>query len=238
MNRAYLRVQDLVRGLHSCSPALLYPSVHLEYTCYQRLACIREESLPTRLAARWEAEQAMERLYRQAQQKYGRYTDPRSPDGFLARFRADLDGRLSALREALAPCRNRRTAAIVNRIHADLKPDEVLRSLEQANRELLARYALPELGEYLSRIQYDKDDPSQFEEGIVKLMAMAFVRYGYDLLPAIHQLERDALDRLRAFEKDLEGRASFSLNQHIIAPIQTKLPILRELLEEDRKGAP
>ena len=47
--------KNLVRELHSCSPALLYPSVHLEYTRYQRLACIREESLPTSLAAKLEA---------------------------------------------------------------------------------------------------------------------------------------------------------------------------------------
>lgn len=236
MHRGYLNFQRLVRELQSCSPSLLYPHVCLEYTRCQRLACIWEESLPTQTAARREAEQIMEQLYRQAERKYGRYTDPRSPDGFLAQFRGELDRRLSTLREALAPCRTERTAAVCSRISVELKPDKVLRTMEQANWELLARYALPEAETYFRCIQYDKDDPSRFEEGLLKLAAKAFVRYGYNLLPAIYQLEQDALERLRAFERDLECRASFAMNQHLIAPIQAKLPILRALLEESREG--
>lgn len=108
--------------------------------------------------------------------------------------------------------------------------------MEQANRELLARYALPELAVYFRHIQYDKNDPSRFEEGLLKLAAKAFIRYGYDLLPAIYQLEQDAMDRLRRFERELETYASQTMHQHLIAPIQAKLPILRELLEENRKG--
>ena len=69
--------------------------------------------------------------------------------------------------------------------------------MEQANWELLTRYALPEPEVYFRCIQYEKDDPSRFEEGLLKLAAKAFVRYGYDLLPAINQLEQDAMDRLR-----------------------------------------
>lgn len=40
INRAYLRVQKLVRELHGCSPSLRYPYVHLEYTRCQRTAYI------------------------------------------------------------------------------------------------------------------------------------------------------------------------------------------------------
>ena len=236
MHRGYLKFQRLVRELHNCSPSLLYPHVRLEYTHYQRTAYIWEESLPTQTAARRNAEQIMEQLYRQAAQKYGRYTDPRSPDGFLARFREELNRRLSSLREALVPCRTERTAAVCNRISIDLKPDGVLRAMEQANRELLTRYTLPEPEVYFRHIQYDKNDPSRFEEGLLKLAAMAFVRYGYDLLPAIKQLEQDAMDRLRGFERELETCASQTMHQHLIAPIQAKFPILRELLEGDRKG--
>ena len=236
MNRAYLRVQKLIRELHSCSPSLLYPHVHLEYTRYRRMACIWEESLPTQIAARWEAEQTMEQLYRQAVQKYGRYTDPRSPDGFLTRFQEELNQRLSSLREALVPCRTERTAAVCNRISIDLKPDGVLSAMEQANLELLTRYALPEPEVYFRCIRYEKDDPSRFEEGLLKLAAKAFVRYGYDLLPAINQMEQDAMDRLRGFERELETCASRTIHQYLIAPIQAKLPILRELLEGTRKG--
>lgn len=166
----------------------------------------------------------MAQLYRQAERKYGRYTGPRSPNGFLVQFQGELDRRLSALWEALAPCRTERTAAVCNRIGIDLKPDEVLGAMEQANRELLARYALPELETYLGHIQYEKDDPSQFEEGLLKWAAMVFIRYGYDLLPAINRLEQDATERLRLFERDLEACASRTIHQHLIAPIQSKLP--------------
>lgn len=81
----------------------------------------------------------MEQLYRQAEQKYGRYTDPRSLAGFLAQFQRDLDRRLSSLREALASCRTERTTAVCSRISIDLKPDRMLSTMEQATRELLAQ---------------------------------------------------------------------------------------------------
>lgn len=73
---------------------------------------------------------------------------------------------------------------------------------------------------------------------MLKLVAKAFVRYGYNLLPAIHQLEQDAMDRLREFERELKTCASRTMHQHLIAPIQVKLSILKELLEENRKGVP
>ena len=56
------------------------------------------------------------------------------------------------------------------------------------------------------------------------------MRWGYDLMPAIQQLEADAQERLESIHQSFTAQASISVRKHIIAPVQAKLPILRELL--------
>ena len=84
---------------------------------------------------------------------------------------------------------------------------------------------------YCQHIVYEKNDPSENEEGFLWLVSKAFIRWGYDLMPAIQQLEADAQERLESIHKSFAAQASLSARKHIIAPVQAKLPILRELLE-------
>ena len=67
----------------------------------------------------------------------------------------------------------------------------------------------------------------------MKLVARAFTRHGYDLLSAIQHLEEDAAHQLSTFQNAFDARAALSISEHITAPVQTKLPILRELLERN-----
>ena len=232
MDKRFARVQDLVRGLDRCGSHALFPHVFLDCDKWQRLPYTWEEGLPTKLAAVWEAEKLLGDLYRQAEQKVWRYTDSRSPDSFLLRFQAALNSRLSELREALGRCRTRDTAALVNRIGALLTPEQVFQDMEQVHAELAAAYPLPELIHYFGHIEYMRYDPSEWEEGFLKLVSKAFIRHGYNLLPAISQLEEDAGSQLAAFQKAFDTQAAISISKHITAPVQTKLPILRELLEQ------
>lgn len=190
-----------------------------------------EEGLPTKLAAVCEAEKLLRPLYRQAEQKFRHYTDPRSPDSFLLRFQAALNGHLSDLREAVGRCRTQDTAALVNRIGALLTPEQVFQDMERVHAELTAAYPLPDMASYFGHIEYIRYDPSEWEEGLLKLVSKAFIRHGYNLLPAISQIEEDAGNQLAAFQKAFDTQAAISISKHITAPVQAKLPILRELLE-------
>ena len=231
MDKRFDKVQSLVRGLDSCGSWIIFPHVFLDYDKWQRLPYTWEEGLPTRLAAVCEAEKLLRPLYRQAEQKFRHYTDPRSPDSFLLRFQAALNSQLSSLREALGRCRTQETAALVNRIGILLTPEQMFQDMEQVNAELTAAYPLPELTRYFGHIEYIRYDPSEWEEGFLKLVSKAFIRHGYNLLPAISQIEEDAGNQLAAFQKAFDTQAAISISKHITAPVQAKLPVLRELLE-------
>ena len=231
MDKRFDKVQNLVRGLDSCGSWIIFPHVFLDYDKWQRLPYTWEEGLPTKLAAVCEAEKLLRPLYRQAEQKFRHYTDPRSPDSFLLRFQTALNGHLSELREALGRCRTHDTAALVNRIGILLTPEQVFQDMEQVNAELTAAYPLPELTRYFGHIEYMRYDPSEWEEGLLKLVSKAFIRHGYNLLPAISQIEEDAGNQLAAFQKAFDTQAAISISKHITAPVQAKLPVLRELLE-------
>ena len=231
MDKRFAKVQSLVRGLDSCGSWIIFPHVFLDYDKWQRLPYTWEEGLPTKLAAVCEAEKLLRPLYRQAEGKFRHYTDPRSPDSFLLRFQAALNGQLSGLREALGRCRTQDTAALVNRIGILLTPEQVFQDMEQVNAELTAAYPLPELTRYFGHIEYMRYDPSEWEEGLLKLVSKAFILHGYNLLPAISQIEEDAGNQLAAFQKAFDTQAAISISKHITATVQAKLPVLRELLE-------
>lgn len=231
MDRRFARVQSLLRGLEGCGCGAVCPRISLEYGNWRRMASVWEESFPTRSAALRSAEGALEALYRQAEAQSGAYTDPRAPEGFLCGFQWELDRRLSALREAVGQCRTPDTAALANRLSRMLTPEEVFQEMERAGRELLSGCALPELSRYCGLVRCERHDPSECEEGLLWLLGKALIRWGYDLLPAIWQLEEDANRRLEEFRRAFDARAGLSISRHITAPVQARLPLLRELLE-------
>ena len=188
MDKRFVKVKNLVRDLDGCNSGVLFPHVFLDYDKWQRLPYTWEEGLPTKLAAVCEAEKLLRPLYRQAEQKFRHYTDPRSPDSFLLRFQAALNGHLSDLREAVGRCRTQDTAALVNRIGALLTPEQVFQDMERVHAELTAAYPLPDMASYFGHIEYIRYDPSEWEEGLLKLVSKAFIRHGYNLLPAISQI--------------------------------------------------
>lgn len=230
MNKDFVRVQTLLRDLEHTVPSHVSPYLHLEYGRWWRSAFVWEESFPSKPAARRNAEQELAALYQQAEQKFHTYTDGHTPDGFLLRSKAEYDRRLSDLREAVGCCRTEATAPIVNRIGLLLVSDHLFQELDQIYAELCASYSLPGLEHYCQHIVYERNDPSESEEGFLWLVSKALMRWGYDLMPAIQQLEADAQERLESIHQSFTAQASISVRKHIIAPVQAKLPILRELL--------
>ena len=233
MDKQFANVQALVHSLARCNSGVLYPHVFLDYDSWQRLPWIWEDGLPSRLSAVCEAEKRMDALYRQAEEKFRRYTDPHSPDSFLLRFQSALSGHLSELREALGRCRPQETAAIVNRIGALLSPVPVFRDMEQVNRELTTAHPLPEAASYHQWINYVQYDPSESEEGLMKLVAKAFTRHGYDLTDTCFQLEQDAETLLTGYRSAIAEQVSLYLHQYVIASVQGKLPTLNAILEKE-----
>lgn len=85
---------------------------------------------------------------------------------------------------------------------------------------------------YLSYVQYAINDPSEGEEGLSWLLGKCFIRHGYDLFPAISELESDLSQQIRKFQQAFTVQSKHALHQHIIAPLQTLLPILHQSLSQ------
>lgn len=234
MDKRYARVRALVKELEGCGSGACRPRVRVEWDGRPRLAWVWEESFPSRAAARREAERALEGLYRQAEEKFRAYTDPRWPEGFCGCFLGELNGRLSALREALGRCRTERTAALVNRFTRLMTPEAVSREMAQISADLVRTWPMPGLDSCRARIAYEQNDPSQGEEGLFWLAAKAFVRWGCDLWPAVRWMEEEAGRRLEAIQKAFDAQAALSVSRHITAPVQARLPLLGELLDREQ----
>lgn len=230
MSKELAQFENGLKGLRFCASTVIYPHISLSRERRSRLACIWDESLPTRAAADREAGKRLRELYRSAGEQMEAYLDHQSPDGFFVSFQTHLNSRLSVLREGLAACRTENSAPVVAQLQELLIPDNICEELREIHGDLRCRYALKEERDYAAQVEYSKDDPSAFEEGLSRLIAKAFCRYGYDLLPVILNMEEDAVKQLGGFQAAFHAQAALLIDKHVITPVQKKLPILRALL--------
>lgn len=222
--------QTALEGLRSCTPDRI-PHMLLSRDSYCRLACIPEESLPSKTVCVKAAQERLSELYGEAVKQMESYQDSRSSTSALSTFQAALNRRLSDLRAALGLCRTVSTAAVVNRIMSHLDGAAILEAVDTANQDLCLHYALPTAESYFSKISYDVYDPSEFEEGIGKLIAFFFIRHGYDLLPAVQALENDVNELLRGYQAAFQALAQAEIERSILSPVQSKLPLLQNVVE-------
>lgn len=236
MHKELEKFEKLADGLHTFTPGILCPHVNLSHDNCTRLACLCEESFPTQAAAQRDAQQRLLQAYQDAQKQMAVYLDWQSPTGFGVVFQSHLNLRLAALRQALSPCRTEHSAPVAARIQELLVSDSVFRELPEVYRVLARKYDLPPLAHYSSLVTYSKHDPSEWETGFSRLIAKAFTRYGYDLLPAILQMEEDSAAQLNTFQAALRAQTVLLIDRHILTPVQKKLPLLQALLDA-RTGA-
>ncbi len=227
--------QAALEGLRSCTPGGA-PHVLLPREGYCRLASDPEEGLSSKSTCIKEAQQQFLSLYSEAEKQIESYCDPRSATSFLSLFQSALNHRLSDLRTSLGSCRTAHTATAVNRLMPLLDGTAVFDAVVTANKDLCQHYVLPPAEHYFSKTSYDVYDPGEFEAGIGKLIAVFFVRHGYNLLPAVQALENDANELLRNYQAAFQAMAQAEIERCILTPVQSKLPLLREA-EEGRRPA-
>lgn len=231
LNKNYQKFKSSLERLRDCVDFAALPRLHLTRDDCCRAACIPEESFTSKAACTHTAERRLRHEHENASRQYDSYTDSHSSKSFVTGLDSLLSARLSHLKDVLGQCRAEHSAALVNRILPLLTPDAVISDIQSFNDELKARYTLPPVETYYTQISYETFDPSEFEEGLFKLMAKAFTRYGYNLYDAVNRMESDARRAIEDFRNDLNAHVKISINKHIISPIEDKLPLLREALE-------
>lgn len=202
-----------------CSDKPARPYVSLDRDHYQCSAYLPEESFSSRFACTQAAENKLHEYYVEAYTQFAAYSDPLSADGFLTRFKEHLVSLLAELKEQLEICRTPDRAADIDAVLNCLVPDEVIRCSEQIHETLRKRYVLPPEDTYKHQIAYEKYDPAAYESSpAAKLIAKLFVRYGFDLLEAIHRLEFDAARILLQYKNAFDAQMVLEIERSIIRP--------------------
>lgn len=69
------------------------------------------------------------------------------------------------------------------------------------------------------RISYDAWNSSDYEEGLAKLFAKGFVRYGFDCYDAISIIETDSQTALDRFQADFNAQMQDEILAGIVEPV-------------------
>ena len=94
--------------------------------------------------------------------------------------------------------------------------------------DLAAKHSLQAANVYYEEITWDVWDPSDYEEGLAKLFAKGFMRYGFSCYDAIRSIETDAQTTLDSFQADFNTQIQDEILYRIIEPVQRLFSQLRD----------
>lgn len=83
MSNDLIRFEKSINGLRSCTSTVNFPHISLPRERYSRLACIWDESLPTKAAAERDAEKRLRELYQTAVEQMDAYLDTAALENIL-----------------------------------------------------------------------------------------------------------------------------------------------------------
>lgn len=177
-----------------------------------------------------EARRQLERTYREIEKQMMTYTK-RSGDHSIYKSMIDsLDSRIEDRRKDLAKIQSPKVSSIVSQIEKYLKKTTVAEKATDICDRLADEYSLSEVNSYYSEIEYDVNDPSEFESGVAAIIAKAFKTYGYNANGAASSICDDATENLTNFKEDLEAEFNDLISTYIVDPIQDLISDLQEAL--------
>ena len=95
MSNELIKFEKSINGLRSCASTVTFPHISLPRERYSRLACIWDESLPTKAATERDAEKRLCELYQTAVEQMDAYLDIQAPNSIFVSFQSHLNKRLS-----------------------------------------------------------------------------------------------------------------------------------------------
>lgn len=231
------RFSQQLEELCQCDSGLVIPHVYLPRDDYQRAAWLPEESFSSKSACVQYAQARLQAFYREAEEKMAAYTSSHSSHSFLARFRENCSRRLDRLLEIMEQdglpggCSPARILPL-------LTTDGLFSAMEEVNARLQVRFTLPSIEHYAGLIAYDVSHPGACEEGIARLLAMAFTRHGCDLLPVVQALECDAVSLLQQYQDAFHTQAALEIRRQITDPLRCRLVEMRQPPSSRQKSNP
>lgn len=186
------------------------------------------------------AERRVEKAIREAEAKMDERMKTQKSGSFYNDFKHNFTERLESLRDRLRSLRNAETAEIVDKMEGYMVVSKIFDKAKRISDNLACQYRLQGVSSYSSDIDYEVNDPSEFEDGFAKLFAKGFKTYGYDCLSVFYSIESDMRECLEDFQQDFNSQIQDEILTTIVEPILELLPDLRDTsgLDFEPKSAP
>lgn len=188
------------------------------------LAADADKAFQSKTRCRDVAQKRVDKATREAGQKMKARMSTSGGSSFYQEFRQRFDHRLNALREKLELLHTAENAAIVKRC---LTASEIHQKGREICGDLAMKYSPQAASVYYGEITYDIWDPSDYEEGLAKLFARGFMRYGFSCYDAIRSIETDVQTALDSFQMDFNTQIQDEILSRIVEPVQRLLSLLR-----------
>lgn len=202
--------------------------VSLDRTKANVMAADAGEAFQSKAKCRDAAKKRVDRAIHEAEQKTECRMSVSGSGSFYQEFRQRFDHRLDALRGKLELLRTPKNAAIVDEMEGYLTASEIHKKAKKICGDLSGQYSLQPASAYYGEISYDAWDPSDFEEGLAKLFAKGFIRYGFNCYEVIQAIEKDAQIALDSFQADFNTQMQDEILSCIVEPVQRLLTKLRD----------
>ncbi len=185
-----------------------------------KLSAIESESFKSESDCRRAAERALEKAYNPARQTFEKRTAIRSAEGLFATAKKELTSRMDSMKDMLTTYHSKEMSKLITEINKLLSANKLFSEIETEYDSLKSQYEPDGVYCFTSAIEYNKDDPSEFEEGLAKLFAKGFCRYGYDTYPAASDIERHFSENLKEMQDAFNEMLVEALEEYIIDPIE------------------
>lgn len=213
-------LRDLGRCVSSKGALVVADRVHTSI-----LAADSSEAFSSKAQCREAAEKRLRKAYQEVKGKMARITGV-GLDSFYNEFKRHFDARLAALKEQLETLHDPANAQVIEAMLRHMTASPIHKAAGERCKALSKEHPLPAFDDFRSEIVYDVWDPSDFEEGVAKLIAKGFVRHSFDCNEAIRTLEIAAETALSHFREDFNAQIQEEILSHIVEPVEALLPQL------------
>ena len=190
------------------------------------MAADADEAFQSKAKCQDAAKKRVDRAIHEAKQKMEARMSISGNSSICQEFRQRFDRQLDVLREKLELMRTSENAVTVDEMEGFLTVSEIHRKAKEICDDISGKYSLQAASAYYDEIGYDAWDPSEYEEGLAKLVAKCFMRHGFNCYEIIQSIERDAQTALDGFQADFNTRIQDEILSCIVEPVQQLLSCL------------
>lgn len=166
----------------------------------------------------------------EAEKNIKRMTRTSGDDCFYGSFKGDFSKRADDLIQLLDKLRTSQVADIIDKMKSYISVSAVYEKARNVNESLCNKINFGDSSHYYSFIEYDEYDNSSTEEGLLKLFAKAFNKYGYNCSDAREQMQTDMEELLSSFQEDFRTQMEEFIVKTIVEPVQALVPQLKDAM--------